>query len=164
MSTSMNDIVHWLPHFNASLNAVATFLLLQGFILIKMGREGAHRRIMLACFGVSVVFLLSYLMYHAAAGSRRFPTYPPSVVRRFYFTVLISHVVLAALVPILALRTIYLGLTGRRAAHRRWAKWTFPIWLYVSVTGVIVYFMLYQLFPPQPEAAIICRLAAHWSM
>ena len=151
----MNDVVHWLPHLNASLNAIATFLLLMGYILIKMGREDAHRRTMLACFGVSVVFLIVYLLYHYAAGSKRFPQHPPPVVRWFYFTVLISHVVLAALVPILALRTIYLGLAGRRAEHRRIAKWTFPIWLYVSVTGVIVYFMLYQLFPPQPEAAII---------
>lgn len=151
----MNEIVHWLPHVNASLNALATFMLMFGFILIKMGREDAHRRTMLACFGVSVVFLVSYLVYHALAGSTRFPKYPPPVVRTFYFVILISHVVLAALVPFMAVRTIYLGLKGRREAHRRLAKWTFPIWLYVSVTGVIVYFMLYQLFPPQPEAAII---------
>ena len=151
----MNEMITYLPHVNATLNAAATFLLMLGYIYIKMRREDAHRRAMLTCFGVSVVFLVSYLVYHYSAGSTRFPKYPPPVVRTFYFVVLITHVVLAAVVPILTTRTIYLGLNGRRAAHRKWARWTFPIWLYVSVTGVIVYFMLYHLFPPAPAAAII---------
>ena len=151
----MNEIVPWLPHVNASLNTLATVLLVVGFLLIKKGNESAHKKTMLACFGVSVIFLTSYLLYHANSLSTPFPTYPPPLVRRFYFAVLISHIILAAFVPFLAIRTIYLGIKGRRAAHRRLARWTFPIWLYVSVTGVIVYLMLYQLFPPKLEAAII---------
>ncbi len=151
----MSDIVPWLPHLNATLNATATFLLLLGYIWIKSGREMAHRRTMLTCFAVSVAFLISYLIYHARAGSVPFPKYPPPIVRRFYFFILITHVFLAATVPFLAVITIYLGLRDRRTAHRRLARWTFPIWLYVSVTGVVVYVMLYQLFPPLPAAAII---------
>ena len=151
----MNEIVPWLPHLNATLNVTATFLLLVGYIWIKSGRETAHRRTMLTCFAVSVVFLISYLTYHACAGSVPFPEYPPPIVRSFYFFILITHVILAATVPFLAVITIYLGLRDRRTAHRRLARWTFPIWLYVSVTGVVVYVMLYQLFPPRPAAAII---------
>ncbi len=151
----MNSIVPWLPHLNATLNVTATVLLLGGYVCIKRGKELAHRRTMLGCFAVSIAFLTSYLIYHAYARSVPFPTYPPPFVRRFYFFVLVTHIVLAATVPFLAVITIYLGLRNRRTAHRRLARWTFPIWLYVSVTGVVVYCMLYQLFPPLPEAAII---------
>ncbi len=110
---------------------------------------------MLSCFAVSVAFLVSYLVYHAQVGSRHFSDEAPSPARIFYFAVLISHVILAALVPFLAVATIYLGLTDRRAAHRRLARWTFPIWLYVSVTGVIVYLMMYQLYPTPISAGIL---------
>ena len=103
---------------------------------------------MLACFVVSVFFLVSYLTYHAQVGSKHFPDSAPQWARYFYFTVLISHVILAGLVPFLAVATIYLGLRDRRASHRKLAKWTFPIWLYVSITGVIVYLMMYQLYAP----------------
>ncbi len=151
----MNDIVPLLPHLNATLNAVAAILLMLGYILIKMRREGAHRRTMVACFCVSVLFLTSYVIYHVYSLSTPFPKYPPPIVRTFYFVILISHILLAAFVPFLAIRTIYLGFAGRWESHRRLARWTFPIWLYVSVTGVIVYFMLYQLFPPEIEAAIL---------
>jgi len=136
-----------LPHLNALLNGVATALLLTGYVLIRQRRERAHKRVMLACFAVSVLFLVSYLTYHAQAGSKHFPDTAPGTVRMFYFIVLISHVVLAAVVPFLAVATIWLGLSDRRKVHRRVARWTFPIWLYVSVTGVIVYLMLYQLAP-----------------
>lgn len=137
-----------LPAVNASLNALATCLLVAGYALIKQRREQAHKWTMLACFGVSCVFLTCYLIYHFQVGSVRFTHRGPA--RFVYFTILISHVVLAALVPFLAVATIYTGLRDRRAAHRRLAWWTFPIWLYVSITGVVVYLMLYQIYPPAP--------------
>jgi uncharacterized membrane protein YozB (DUF420 family) len=137
-----------LPHLNASLNALATVLLVVGYVHIKNGRERAHTRSMLFAFAVSVLFLISYVTYHAIAGSRRFPTSAPVAIRYAYFTILVTHIVLAAAVPFLAIVTIVTGLKDLRRTHRRWAKITFPIWLYVSVTGVIVYLMLYQLFRP----------------
>ena len=148
----MDEIVNQLPHVNASLNALATVLLLLGFVLIKRRQETAHKWTMLACFCVSVVFLACYLTYHyhLEGVSKGFPSYPPAAIRFAYFTILFTHVVLAALVPFLAIATIYAGLADKRPLHRRLAKWTFPIWLYVSVTGVIVYLMLYQIYPPLP--------------
>jgi putative membrane protein len=139
-----------LPHINASLNALAAVLLVIGYVLIKRQRVVAHKWTMLSCFGVSVVFLGCYLFYHLVlleGASRKFPTYPPTAVRYGYYLILLTHVVLAAAVPFLAVITIYLGLKDRRQAHRKLARWTFPIWLYVSVTGVVVYVMLYHLFP-----------------
>ena len=138
-----------LPRLNASLNAVATVLLLVGVRFIRRGRETAHKRTMLACFGVSIAFLVSYCIYHLNAGQTSFPTYPPLWIRLVYFLILFSHVVLAAVVPILAVVTIVLGLLDKRLLHRRVAKITYPIWLYVSVTGVLVYLALYQIFPPR---------------
>lgn len=140
-----------LPHWNASLNALATVLLVVAFMLIRARRERAHRNVMLAAFGVSAAFLASYLVYHlwAKAGlSTPFPTYPPTAVRYAYYAVLLSHIVLAIFVPVLALLAIYWGYRDDRVRHRRVAKWAFPIWLYVSVTGVVVYLMLYQIYPP----------------
>lgn len=141
------DWVKYLPHVNASLNGLAAVLLIAGYVLIKRRKERAHKWTMLACFGVSTVFLVCYLTYHIGiGGSREFPKTAPSAVRYTYLSILVSHAILAAAVPFLAIWTIYLGLRDRRASHRKWAKWTFPIWLYVSVTGVIVYWMLYQLY------------------
>jgi putative membrane protein len=145
------QVIQWLPHINVSLNAIATILLIVGYVLIKQRREHAHRRVMLATLGVNVIFLVSYLVYHYNAGSKPFPRDPnvaSDLVRYFYLGLLASHVVLAAAVPVLAIWTIYLGLKNKRESHRKLAKWTWPIWLYVSVTGVIVYLMLYQLFVP----------------
>lgn len=142
------DWVAYLPHVNASLNALACLLLVIGFVLIKMRNETAHKITMLSCFGVSVVFLVCYLIYHANAGSKRFPADVAAPIRYFYYFILLTHVVLAALVPFGAVATIYLGLRNNRRRHVQVARWTFPIWLYVSVTGVIVYVMLYQLYPP----------------
>ena len=149
----MPDLVNILPHVNASLNALAGALLLIGFWLIKQRRENAHKVVMLSAFATSCVFLVCYLTYHFVVkpeGHTRFPSYPPSWVRYTYYGILLSHVLLAATVPFLALRTIYLGLKDRRLQHRWWAKLTFPIWLYVSVTGVVVYLMLYHWFPTKP--------------
>lgn len=139
------------PHLNASLNGLAAALLVAGWVFIRQGREQAHRRVMLSCFVVSIVFLVSYLTYHFAfkeGVSTPFPQYPPAWIRTTYLTILLTHTVLATAVPFLALRTIYLGLKNRRALHRWWARITWPIWLYVSVTGVAVYVMLYHLYPP----------------
>ena len=145
------DFVHLLPHVNASLNLLATVLLVVGQLLIKRRREAAHKWTMLACFGVSVAFLISYLTYHYFAGSKRFPDYPPVGIRYAYYAMLLTHVILAAAVPFLAVATIYLGLTDQRRRHRALARWTYPIWLYVSITGVLVYLLLYQVFPPQAD-------------
>ncbi len=134
-----------LPHLNALLNFTATLLLVLGFMLIKQRRERAHRNVMLATFGVSSVFLACYLLHMVVNGSRKFPGEPP--ISYVYFFILFSHMILAASVPVLSITTIYFGLKDRRPQHLRWAKWTFPIWLYVSVTGVVIYLMLYRLYP-----------------
>ncbi len=137
----------YLPHVNATLNAIAVLLLVIGYVLIKQGKVSAHKRTMLTCFGVSTLFLVCYLTYHAMiGGSRKFPETAPTIVRTTYLIILASHAILAIFVPFLALITIYLGLKDRRESHRKWAKWTFPIWLYVSVTGVVVYWLLYQAY------------------
>jgi uncharacterized membrane protein YozB (DUF420 family) len=138
-----------LPTVNALLNAAATLLLLFGFYLIKSGREQAHKRAMLTAFAVSVLFLISYLTYHFQ--ERHVPFTGPDAVRYVYYAILLPHVLLAATVPFLAVATIYFGLTDRRPRHRRIARWTFPIWLFVSITGVIVYLMLYHLYPGPSE-------------
>ena len=132
-----------LPAVNASLNALAAILLLIGYVLIRARRVTLHRRVMISAFAVSVLFLISYLTYHAQAGSVGFKKTGP--IRTVYFAVLLTHTVLAASVPALASVTLYRAWKGDFARHRRIARWTFPIWLYVSVTGVVVYWMLYRL-------------------
>ncbi|MCE9546224.1 MAG: DUF420 domain-containing protein [Planctomycetia bacterium] len=144
------------PLLDASLNFAATVLLVWGYWLIKHRREQAHKVAMLSAFGVSMAFLVSYLAYHVwpiGAKATKFPGSGP--VQWLYYAILITHIVLAMLVPVLATVTIYFGLRDRRVLHRRWAKWTFPIWLYVSVTGVVIYIMLYQLYPPLPVVPIM---------
>jgi len=132
-----------LPLLNASLNGIATVLLIAGYVLIRRGRREAHRKVMLAAFATSVLFLVSYVIYHANAGSRPFTGQGP--IRAVYFTILITHIILAAAVPPLAALTLWRGYAGRFAGHVRIARWTLPIWLYVSVTGIAVYWMLYQM-------------------
>jgi uncharacterized membrane protein YozB (DUF420 family) len=134
--------VHDLPAVNASLNAIAGVLLLVAYVLVRSGRIVGHRRVMIAAFVTSSLFLACYLVYHAQVGSVAFTRH--GFVRPLYFTILISHVTLAATVPPLAIVTLSRGLAGKYAKHRAIAKWTFPIWLYVSVTGVLVYVLLYQ--------------------
>jgi putative membrane protein len=134
--------VHDLPAVNATLNAVAGVLLLTGYVLIRAGRAAQHRRVMIAAFITSSLFLICYLTYHAQVGSVPFMRH--GFVRPLYFTILITHVTLAATVLPLAILTLSRGLKGRYFQHRRIARWTFPIWLYVSVTGVLVYVLLYQ--------------------
>ena len=131
-----------LPAVNATLNATSGILLLIGYFLIRARRIELHRRFMIAAFTTSALFLICYVVYHAQVGSVPFPRH--GFVRPLYFTILITHVVLAASVPPLAIVTLTRGLKGRYPAHRKIARWTFPIWLYVSVTGVLVYVLLYQ--------------------
>ena len=132
-----------LPALNASLNALATTLLVAGYICIRRGRRDLHKRCMLGALATSAAFLVSYVTYHYYAGSRPFPG--QGLVRILYFSILIPHVLLAATILPLALVTTALGLRSRFDRHVRIARWTFPIWLFVSVTGVVIYLMLYQL-------------------
>jgi len=134
--------VHDLPAVNATLNGVAGVLLLIGFLLIRARKIDLHRRFMIAAFIASALFLVSYIVYHAQVGSVRFTR--QGLVRPLYFTILVTHVALAATVLPLAIVTLTRGLKGRFPAHRAIARWTLPIWLYVSVTGVLVYVLLYQ--------------------
>ena len=132
----------FLPALNALLNTTAAALLAWGWTLIRRGHREKHRRVMLAAFATSVLFLASYLVYHAQAGSVRFQKTGP--IRTVYLTILLTHTVLAAAVAPLALVTLTRALKGRFESHRAIARWTLPIWLYVSVTGVVVYLMLYR--------------------
>jgi uncharacterized membrane protein YozB (DUF420 family) len=134
--------VHDLPAVNATLNAVSGVLLLIGYALIRSGRIEQHRRCMIAAFTTSSLFLVCYLIYHAQVGSVRFIR--QGFVRPLYFTVLVTHVTLAAVVLPLAIVTLSRGLKARYVRHRVIARWTLPIWLYVSITGVLVYVLLYQ--------------------
>ena len=131
-----------LPAVNATLNGLSAVLLTIGYVLIRRGHWRQHRRFMLAAFGTSSLFLISYLTYHAHAGSKHFPG--TGTVRIVYFTILLTHTVLATAIVPLALITLSRALSARFDRHRAIARWTLPIWLYVSVTGVIVYWMLYQ--------------------
>ena len=137
--------VHSLPAVNATLNGTATVLLLLAFYFIKQRKIQAHRRTMLAAFTVSCLFLVCYLVYHYNVGSVRFDK--PGWVRTVYLLILLTHTILAASVPFLAVITLRRGLKGDYARHKKIARWTFPIWLYVSVTGVVVYVLLYQVRP-----------------
>ena len=131
-----------LPALNASLNATSGTLLLIGYVLIRTRHIEAHRRCMIAAFTASCLFLVSYVVYHAQVGSVPFTR--EGWVRLVYFAILITHVILAAVTLPLAVVTLNRGLKGRFAKHRAVARWTFPLWLYVSVTGVLVYVLLYQ--------------------
>jgi putative membrane protein len=133
-----------LPALNATLNGIAAVLLVIGYVLVRRRRFEQHRRVMLTAFGTSVLFLVSYVIYHANVGSRPFGGRGP--IRAVYFTILITHIILAAAIVPLAIVTVSRGLSRRYDRHRRIARWTLPIWLYVSVTGVAVYLMLYRMF------------------
>jgi uncharacterized membrane protein YozB (DUF420 family) len=135
-------LTHLLPAVNATLNACSAALLLAGYVFIRARRITAHRRCMIAAFGTSSLFLVCYLVYHAQVGSVPFAR--QGAVRTIYFTILITHVTLAAAVLPLAIITLSRGLKARFERHRAIARWTFPIWMYVSVTGVLVYVLLYQ--------------------
>ena len=124
------------------MNGTAAVLLVIAFILIKQRRIQAHKRVMITAFVVSSLFLISYLIYHSQVGSVHYPH--TGILRTIYLTILTTHTILAVTVPVLAIITLRRGLKGNFVRHKAIAKWTLPIWLYVSVTGVVVYLMLYQ--------------------
>ena len=130
-----------LPALNAALNATAGVFISIGYLFVRQGHRTAHKRCMLAALATSTLFLVSYVVYHASTGSR--PYQGEGLSRVVYFTILITHVVLAAVIVPLALVTANRGLRNRLGPHVRIARWTLPIWLYVSVTGVVIYLMLY---------------------
>ena len=135
-----------LPALNAGLNGIATILLLAGFLFIKNERKIAHRFCMLGAFSVSCVFLVTYVLHKILVKGVHTPFGGEGLWRTFYYGMLISHVILAIVIVPLILVTMTHALKGRFERHRAWARWTFPLWFYVSVTGVLVYFMLYQWF------------------
>ena len=136
-------ISHVLPTVNAALNGTSAVLLLAGYACIRAHRVAAHRLCMVSAFAASSLFLASYLWYHAHVGSVRFPGH--GWARPAYYTILLSHTLLALIIVPLVLRTLYLALRRNFSAHRAIARWTWPLWLYVSVTGVIIYWMLYRI-------------------
>jgi len=147
----MKDFIFTLPHVNALLNATSGIFLITGYVLIRRRKIAAHRRSMIAAFIASIIFLISYVLYHSllayhlGQGPTRFKG--EGWVRPVYFFILISHTLLAIVIVPFVIITLRRGLRRDDNRHRRIARWTFPLWLYVSVTGVIVYLMLYQLYP-----------------
>jgi uncharacterized membrane protein YozB (DUF420 family) len=140
----------FLPVVDATLNGLATVLLISGFVLIKQRRIAAHRACMIAAFSASCLFLVFYLIHYAwrAYVTGTAETHYHGPLRHFYYVMLASHILLAATVPVFAIWMIRLGLARRDQTHRRVARYAYPIWLYVSITGVLIYFMLYHLNAP----------------
>lgn len=136
--------LHDLPALNAALNATCGALLITGLVLIRSGRIKAHRAVMLSAFTVSVLFLISYVTYHANIGSRKFTG--EGWIRPVYFSILSTHTVLAAAVVPLAIMTLRRGLRRDDIRHKRIAHWTWPVWMYVSITGVVIYWLLYHAY------------------
>jgi putative membrane protein len=137
-------MISLLPSINATLNALSAVLLVWGYLLIRRKQIAQHRRVMLTAFATSCVFLVCYVVYHAQVGSVPFH-HEGTILRTVYLCILFTHTVLAATVPVLAIITLRRGLAARYDKHRKIARWTLPIWLYVSVTGVVVYLMLYHM-------------------
>lgn len=140
----MTELLPLLPSLNAGLNLTSALLLILGFFFIRQGAWTGHALSMCAALGTSTLFLISYLAYHFFRGATPFPG--GGWMRPVYFTVLISHTILAILVPPLAGFSLYLALKGRFEKHLRWARVAFPVWVYVSVTGVVIYWMLYRIY------------------
>jgi putative membrane protein len=144
----MPEYIPYLPHVNAFLNATSAVLLIAGYRFIRKLRVDAHRKCQVSAVITSTLFLISYLTYHYYHGDTRF--LGQGLVRPFYFAILISHVILAIVIVPLVLITVYRAARGDFIRHKRIARWTLPLWLYVSVTGVIVYLMLYHFYPTPP--------------
>lgn len=141
----MPDFISYLPHLNAFLNTTSAILLTIGYRFIRKGNVSAHRKCQVSALVTSSLFLISYVVYHAYHGDTKFPG--QGIVRPFYFAILISHVCLAIVILPLVIITFLRAARGDFLRHRKIARWTLPLWLYVSVTGVIVYLMLYHLYP-----------------
>lgn len=141
----MSDLISALPHFNACLNFSSFVLLTSGYVFIKRGNVIAHRNCQIAALSVSVLFLISYLTYHSQHGATRFTG--QGIARPIYFTILITHTILAAMIVPFVIITVRRAKRGDFLRHKAIARWTLPMWLYVSITGVVVYLMLYHLYP-----------------
>ena len=139
--------IHDIPALNATLNALATVLITLGFILVKTGRKEAHRKVMTAACVVSAVFLVGYVTHKILIRGVHTPFGGPDFIGKIYYAMLISHIILAMSIAYLVPRTFLFAIRGDIARHKAWAQWTFPIWYYVSVTGVLVYFSVYQWWP-----------------
>lgn len=139
------NYINALPHLNATLNSISAVLLISGFLFIRNKNIQAHRRCMLTTCVTSTLFLISYLTYHWFHGTTLFKG--EGWIRPVYFTILLTHTVLAVVIVPMVLLTLFRALRERFDAHRRIARWTLPLWLYVSVTGVVVYLLLYQIYP-----------------
>ena len=144
---SLDQIVPYLPHFQALLNSLATLLLVCGYCFVRRRELDRHRACMIAALLVSGVFLVSYLTYHAKVGYMPFAG--QGMIRPFYFTLLASHIILAAVIVPLVLATVFFALKGNFDRHPRLARWTLPLWLYVSVSGVAIYLLGFHIYPPQ---------------
>jgi uncharacterized membrane protein YozB (DUF420 family) len=142
------ETIRLLPTLNAILNATSGILIVIGFLFIRQRRINAHRACMIAAVCSSILFLISYLVYHYHHGATRFPG--TGWVRPFYFILLISHTILAAVIVPFVIVTLVRAFRGQFARHLRVARWTFPMWLYVSITGIVVYLMLYHFYPTRP--------------
>lgn len=141
-------IIPYLPHLQAFLNLTTICLIAIAYYHIRRDNPLTHRRFMLSAVLVSVLFMASYLIYHGAVGNVKFAG--EGLIRPVYFSILITHVILAALIIPLVLTTLTLGLKGRFERHRRFARWTFPIWIYVSISGVLVYILAFHIYPSTP--------------
>lgn len=145
--------IHDIPTLNASLNGLATILITIGYVLIKRGRIAEHRKVMSAAMLVSALFLVGYVTHKVLIRGVNTPFGGEGFIRTIYYTMLISHIILAISIAYLVPRTFLLAITGHIDRHQAWARWTFPIWYYVSVTGVLIYFFLYQWWPAVPKAS-----------
>jgi len=143
---TLDEIIPYLPHFQAVLNTCAALLLAAGYYYIKHDRRDAHKKCMISALLVSTVFMISYLTYHAKVGYTPFTG--QGIIRPFYFTMLASHVILAAVIVPLVLTTAYFAITGNFTKHPRIARWTLPLWFYVSVTGVLIYILGFHIYTP----------------
>jgi len=139
--------VHDIPALNATLNSIATVLISTGYVLIKTGRIAAHRKVMITAMVVSAVFLIGYVTHKVLIRGVHTPFGGVGLIRNVYYTMLVSHILLAISIAYLVPRTFLFAIQGNFERHRAWARWTFPIWFYVSITGVLVYFFLYRWWP-----------------
>jgi putative membrane protein len=144
---TVDDIIPYLPHFQALLNTAATLLLATGYYFIRNAKPGLHRVCMAAALVISSLFMVSYLTYHARVGYMPFAG--QGIIRPFYFTLLASHVILAAVIVPLVLTTVFFAIAGNFNRHPRIARWTLPLWLYVSVSGVVIYILGFHIYTPE---------------
>jgi len=144
---TLDEIVPYLPHFQALLNTTATLLLASGYHFIRDAKRNLHRNCMAAALVVSSIFMVSYLTYHAHVGYMPFAG--QGIIRPFYFTLLASHVILAAVIVPLVLTTVFFAVKGDFNKHPRFARWTLPLWFYVSVSGVVIYLLGFHVYPPE---------------